>query len=394
MNDIKKKLKPDINIQIATRTGNIEAVKQHIAAGTDVNAEGGFNERKPLHLAAYEGHKQIAELLISKGADVNAKDKSGWTPLALATIYSVGHKEIVELLIAEGADVNVKGDRDATPLHGAASRGHKQIAELLIAKGADVNAKAFGDATPLFYAISGGQKEIAELLIAKGADVNAKRVDYGTPLEQARRGRIETGTPLDVAESMKNRNVIAALLRKHGGKTGEELKELEAAKESIHAAAELGNIKAVKHHLAAGTDVDTKIKDESTPLHKATYKGHKKIVELLIAKGADVNAIDNGNGTALDYALFHNHVEIASILRKHGSKASLISDKLILELATKGDYETLKQKLAAGANANAKNDDGETLLHYAARACEKEIADLLINNGAIVNAKNNKGKHL
>ena len=74
---LRKKLKPDINIQIATSTGNIEAVKQHIAAGTDVNAEGGFKERKPLHLAAYEGHKQIAELLISKNADVNAKDKSG-----------------------------------------------------------------------------------------------------------------------------------------------------------------------------------------------------------------------------------------------------------------------------------------------------------------------------
>ena len=59
--------------------GNIEAVKKHLAAGTDVNAknEWGDGESTPLHYAAFNGHKEIAELLIAKGADVNAKDGIG-----------------------------------------------------------------------------------------------------------------------------------------------------------------------------------------------------------------------------------------------------------------------------------------------------------------------------
>ena len=68
---------PDIDIHGAAAKGNIEAVKQHIAAGTDVNAkiESGS---APLHFATFKGHKEIAELLIDKGADVNAKNKGGF----------------------------------------------------------------------------------------------------------------------------------------------------------------------------------------------------------------------------------------------------------------------------------------------------------------------------
>ena len=131
---------PNISIHIAAKTGDIQAVKQHLAAGTDVNA----------------------------------KDYRGWTPLYFA-----------------------------------ASRGHKEIAELLVDKGADVNAKSDGDWTPLFTAALNGHKEIAELLIAKGANVNAKD---------------ENGaTPQDLAIQFKEFETID-LLRKHGGKTGEELK--------------------------------------------------------------------------------------------------------------------------------------------------------------------------
>ena len=70
---------PDISIHNAATDGNIEAVKQHIAASTDVNAknEWGDGESTPLHYAAFNGHKEIVELLISEGADVNAKDGIG-----------------------------------------------------------------------------------------------------------------------------------------------------------------------------------------------------------------------------------------------------------------------------------------------------------------------------
>ena len=73
----------DISIHDAAENGNIEAVKQHLAAGTDVNVKGG-NGRTPLWWAALEGHKEIVELLIAEGADVNAKHDDAETPLDMA----------------------------------------------------------------------------------------------------------------------------------------------------------------------------------------------------------------------------------------------------------------------------------------------------------------------
>ena len=68
---------PDISIHEAAYDGNIEAVKQHLAAGTDVNAKEGVFGTTPLHPAAANDHKELAELLIEKGANVNAKDGIG-----------------------------------------------------------------------------------------------------------------------------------------------------------------------------------------------------------------------------------------------------------------------------------------------------------------------------
>jgi ankyrin repeat protein len=89
---------PDISIHDAAKGGNIEAIKQHLAAGTDVNAKDltGF---APLVFAASWGHKEIAELLIAKGADVNVKN-SGKTPLDWAIKQS--HTETAALLHKHG----------------------------------------------------------------------------------------------------------------------------------------------------------------------------------------------------------------------------------------------------------------------------------------------------
>ena len=74
---------PDISIYDAVEDGNIEVVKQHLAAGTDVNSKD-KDGWTPLHEAASEGHNKIVELLVAKGADVNAKDDDGETPVDAA----------------------------------------------------------------------------------------------------------------------------------------------------------------------------------------------------------------------------------------------------------------------------------------------------------------------
>ncbi len=144
----------------------------------------------PIHRAAARGDLAGVQAELDKGVDVNAKDEQGenefgqrgWTPL-----HNAATKEIAELLIAEGADVNAKGYLDGTPLHPAAWYGHKEVVELLIANGADVNAErvVYDKTIPLHYAAMRGHKEIAELLIAKGANVNTKDNGGRTPLFRA-----------------------------------------------------------------------------------------------------------------------------------------------------------------------------------------------------------------
>ena len=154
------------NIWEAVEQGDIEAVRQHLASGTDVDAKSSRTGSTPLHFATNYGRKEIAELLISKSADVNPMGGGGKTPLSYAV--GEGHKEIVELLIANGADVNAKGTDETSPLHFAAMNGHTEIAELLIDKGADVNAKDEDGETPLDWAISQYQNKAFDLLRKHG----------------------------------------------------------------------------------------------------------------------------------------------------------------------------------------------------------------------------------
>jgi ankyrin repeat protein len=115
----------------AAAAGDIEAVKQHLAAGTDMNVRVGEWGDTPLHRAAFEGYKEIVELLINNEVDVNVKDDYGCTPLHDAAEY--GHKKIIELLISKGADVNAENDDGLTPLDRAED---KEMAALLRKHGA------------------------------------------------------------------------------------------------------------------------------------------------------------------------------------------------------------------------------------------------------------------
>ena len=128
---------PEISIYEAAETGNIEVIKQHLAAGVNVNAkktDGGA----PLHYAAALGQTKTV-VLINNGADVKAESKDGWTPLHYAA--HVGNKEVSELLISKGADVDGKGFIGLTPLHHAVVKGRMKVAELLRKHGGKTSAE-------------------------------------------------------------------------------------------------------------------------------------------------------------------------------------------------------------------------------------------------------------
>ena len=120
----------------------------------------------------------------------------------------------------------VKAPNISTPnisIHDAAAKGNIDAVKHHLAAGVDVNAKGYRGFTPLHYAARNGRKEIVELLITKGADVNVKIVSGpsigNTPLDLAT-SKMDDFLPKDKAAKKETSN----LLRKHGGKTGKELK--------------------------------------------------------------------------------------------------------------------------------------------------------------------------
>ena len=196
---------PSVSINEAARDGNIEAVKQHLDTGTDVNAKDILGAT-PLDWAISLNQTAIADLLRKHGGKTSLWLRAGES---IHIAAAAGHIEAVKQYLADGVDVNAKDVDSHTPLHFAALWGHKETVGLLIDEGSEVNAKSDVGKTPLQMAAREGQKEIVELLITNGADVNAK-------------DRI-VGTTLDLANRF-NQTETADLLRKHGGKTGAELK--------------------------------------------------------------------------------------------------------------------------------------------------------------------------
>jgi len=125
--------KPTKTLHDAARDGDVDQVKLLLSKGADVNEKNRMNWT-PLHTAVQNRKQEVIELLIAKGADINAKNNRGLTPL-MAAIY-IGQKDAVELLIAKGADVNIMGSRGDNALSLANKRRNTEIVDLLLKHGA------------------------------------------------------------------------------------------------------------------------------------------------------------------------------------------------------------------------------------------------------------------
>lgn len=154
-------------IHVAAEKGDLKKVRSLIAANPSlVNVEGHQNAT-PLHWAAAKGHNEIADFLISKKANLEAKDRYGFTPLLTAA--QNGQKEVVELLLRHKANIEAKENTGKTSLHWAASFNHKAVVEVLLINKADVNPRDKHNETPLRKAIQQGYKDVAKVLQQYGA---------------------------------------------------------------------------------------------------------------------------------------------------------------------------------------------------------------------------------
>ena len=149
----------------------------------------------PLMQAAEAGDLQAVKTLLASGADVNAHDQRGWTPLMHASMSLKANAEVVRTLMAAGADVNAKDRVGRTALIWAAwlaSDGRGKVGVLLAAH-ADPNAKSSFGETPLERVVGdAGALDVAAQLLAAGADPNARVLNGTTPLSLAQEaGRTE-----------------------------------------------------------------------------------------------------------------------------------------------------------------------------------------------------------
>jgi ankyrin repeat protein len=129
-------------------------------------AEDGFY---PLGLAAYFGHPEVVEYLLARGADVRAAARNPQKVTALHAAVAHQHLEIAKALLIHGAEVDARQQSGFTPLFAAAQNGQMEMVRLLLSYGADVNARAEAGQTPLGMALQAGQAEVAAVLREKGA---------------------------------------------------------------------------------------------------------------------------------------------------------------------------------------------------------------------------------
>jgi cytohesin len=375
-----------IPIHAAAKDGDLEKVKALLSDNPELvsSRDQGWT---PLHVAVEFGKKDVAELLLVNKADINAKvlvtmSSGSDTLLALTyrTIYgdstpirlavAQGNKDVVELLLAMGADINMKDNLvGVTPLFLAVEAAEKDIAELLLVNKADVNSMTNFGYTPLHEAVLRGDKDMVELLLAKGANVNARNAN--AMLDNL------GYAPLHMA---RNKDIVELLLTKGADANVKD----NAGLTPLHSAADK---RIAELLLAKGADVNVKNNAGMTPLHRAT----SKVAELLLAKRADVNARDKSGDTPLHNAASGFSKDIVEVLLANGADINARNDdgRTPLHMAvrghgmfqnrTPGDNNSVVEFLLVNkADANALDGDGHTPLYWAARdGRAKDIAELL-----------------
>jgi ankyrin repeat protein len=249
-------------LMMAAAYGSSDAMNILVTAGADVNAKNDFGATA-LHWCA--GDLEKVRLLVDKGADVNTRSKMGRTPLLIAAAHG-GGAPVVELLLAKGAKVSVVDNIFSSPLSVAAGANDAVTVRLLLEKGATVGPKDMLSSVALMNAAAEGNGEIVKMLLDKGANVNAASPPS---LGDVKNGPIALGklTPLLFAAAYSGPETIKLLLD-------------------------------------AGADVNVRDVRGMTPVMLAVASDHPnpRVIRMLIEKGADPKIKSKNDESTLDWA--------------------------------------------------------------------------------------------
>ena len=377
-----------------------ELIDLLIASGADINAKSGSFSLTPLQQAVWGGRMEAVKALLAHKPDVNAVNSDNQTALHYAIPVHMGAvfrgstinagKEIMELLLANGADIN-----HGYPilLHAGQCANNAGLMEFLLAKGANVNAQEPGGDTALNMAVRAGNKEVVQLMLRHNPDLKLKLPGghYATALATAlAEGRLDFALLIQehVLQSRSNSVAFAAALGTADAlrslllKTPESVGEPDAlGLTPLHCAAAAGRKDTSEILLAAGANVNAPDAIGLHPLEWAALAGRLPVVELLVETGA------NDTSAALFLAAQAGQNPVAQFLLEHGASPNAHGEGLVRALhiaAQQGNLGLARLLLQHGAGVNPLDHNYSTPLDFAVDRTSKDMVELLFAHGAVV----------
>jgi len=394
---------------------NLSVLDLFIENGFNVNSYVGEEGNIPLSMAIRMKNKVLFNYFLSKKANIRMADSMGYTPMYSAVI--VDDKSTLTYFLNNGIDVNeIISSEGDTALAAAVKLSKEDLVPLLIDKGSSLNVRDKEGFSLAHDAVM--SPEILKILIDKKVNVNIKNNLMQTPLHLAtlynkldsvmlllKAGAVlnikdlNGKTPLDIAKENSYNDIITALETQEKNNTGENVTLLDENEPKLFTLIKEQKIEEIKSLISANAEnsnIDTKDYNDNTALHVACRIGNIEIIKLLLDKGTNINAQNFSKTTPLYIAVLNNNFDLVNLLLSKGADVNIsdILGKTPLMLALQSvenqkdsdtSYKMVKLLLDNGAGLNAKDKNGEYVIHYAAKYPNINIVKLLVEKGIDVN---------